>query len=138
MLVASFSSLPAMAESTSALSFTPWVIGPIWSREDAKAIRPYLETAPYVGFMPTTPQNAAGWRIEPPVSEPRANGASYAATHAALPPLLPPGTQSGFAGFLVILNAEFYVEPPMANSSIFVLPSITAPAFSSFCITVAS
>jgi hypothetical protein len=31
---------------------------------------------PYVGFKPTIPQNAAGARIEPPVSVPSANGAS--------------------------------------------------------------
>ena len=33
--------------------------------------------------MPTTPQSAAGWRIEPPVSEPSASGTSPAATAAA-------------------------------------------------------
>ena len=33
---------------------------------------PYRDTAPYVGFTPTTPHSAAGWRIEPPVSEPSA------------------------------------------------------------------
>ena len=32
--------------------------------------------------MPTTPQNAAGWRIEPPVSVPIAAGQSLAATAA--------------------------------------------------------
>ena len=41
--------------------------------------------------MPTTPHSAAGWRIEPPVSEPSASGAKPAATAAALPPLEPPG-----------------------------------------------
>jgi hypothetical protein len=29
-----------------------------------------------VGFTPTMPQTAAGWRIEPPVSVPMASGAS--------------------------------------------------------------
>ena len=37
------------------------------------------------------PESAAGWRIEPPVSVPIPNGAWYAATAAAEPPLLPPG-----------------------------------------------
>ena len=39
-----------------------------------------------MGFSPTHPQNAAGWRIEPPVSLPRAATASPAATAAAEPP----------------------------------------------------
>ena len=39
------------------------------------------------------PVSAAGWRIEPPVSVPIASGAWYAATAAAEPPLLPPGTR---------------------------------------------
>jgi hypothetical protein len=29
-----------------------------------------------VGLVPTMPQTAAGWRIEPPVSVPMASGAS--------------------------------------------------------------
>jgi hypothetical protein len=43
---------------------------------------------------PTTPQSAAGWRIEPPVSEPSASGTKPAATAAAEPPEEPPGTRS--------------------------------------------
>ena len=39
------------------------------------------------------PQNAAGWRIEPPVSVPSAHGARPPATAAAEPPDEPPGTQ---------------------------------------------
>ena len=42
--------------------------------------------------MPTTPHSAAGWRIDPPVSEPSASGANPAATAAADPPDEPPGT----------------------------------------------
>ena len=40
------------------------------------------------------PHRLAGWRIEPPVSVPRASGASQAATAAAEPPLEPPGMRS--------------------------------------------
>jgi len=47
------------------------------------------------------PQNAAGWRIEPPVSEPSAAIHSSAATAAADPPEEPPGTQSTFQGLVV-------------------------------------
>jgi hypothetical protein len=42
--------------------------------------------------MPTTPEKAAGWRIEPPVSVPVAPKATRAATAAAEPPDEPPGT----------------------------------------------
>ncbi len=63
-----------------------------------------LDTSPYVGFNPTIPQNDAGSRIEPPVSEPSAQGTIPAATAAADPPLEPPGTFSKFQGFFVILK----------------------------------
>ena len=49
--------------------------GPPWSSEDAHAISPYRDTVPYVGFTPTVAVSAAGWRIDPPVSDPMASGA---------------------------------------------------------------
>ena len=52
-----------------------------------------------MGFNPTIPQSDAGWRIEPPVSVPIAQGASPAATAAALPPDEPPGTRVLSHGF---------------------------------------
>ena len=88
--------------------------------------------------MPTTPHSAAGWRIEPPVSDPRASGAKPAATAAALPPDDPPGTFVGSCGLRVGPKAEFSVELPMANSSRFVLPMMRAPASFSRRTTVAS
>src|SRR5205085_7910675 len=112
--------------------------GPIWSRLDANATNPYRLTAPYVGFIPTTPHRAAGWRMEPPVSDPRASGAKPAATAAALPPDEPPGTRLGSWGLRVGPNAEFSVELPMANSSRLVLPIGIAPAARSRSTTVAS
>ena len=45
---------------------------------------------PRVGFRPTTPQQEAGMRMEPPVSLPWAMGTMPAATAAAEPPLDPP------------------------------------------------
>src|SRR6185503_3450723 len=84
------------------------------------------------------PQRAAGWRIEPPVSEPSASGTISAATVTAEPPLDPPGMRSSAHGFRVTPNAEFSVDDPMANSSQFVLPTITAPAASRCFTTVAS
>src|SRR2546421_7245167 len=85
-------------------------------------------TAPYVGFIPTIPHSAAGWRIEPPVSVPSAHGASPAATAAALPPEEPPGTRVRSQGLSTAPKAEFSFDEPIANSSWFVLASKAAPA----------
>src|SRR5579884_4205904 len=87
--------------------------------------------------MPTIPQSAAGWRVEPPVSVPIAHGASPAATAAALPPEEPPGTRARSHGFSTGPNPEFSFEEPIANSSWLVLPSSGAPAAVSFSTTVA-
>ena len=74
------------------------------------------------------PQSAEGCLIEPPVSEPSAHGASPAETAAAEPPPEPPGTRSGSQGLRVGPYAEFSVEEPIANSSVFVFPMIGRPA----------
>jgi hypothetical protein len=55
--------------------------------------------------MPTMPVNAAGWRIEPPVSVPVAARHRSAATAAAEPPEDPPGVScrsSTFQGFTTL------------------------------------
>src|SRR5947208_4373541 len=88
---------------------------------------PYRETVPYVGRSPTLPQSAAGCLIEPPVSEPSAQGARPAATAAAEPPPEPPGTRVGSHGLRDGPYAEFSVDEPIANSSVFVLPSTRSP-----------
>ena len=93
---------------------------------------------PYVGRRPTLPQSAAGCLIEPPVSEPSAHGASPAATAAAEPPPEPPGTRVGSHGLRVGPYAEFSVDEPIANSSVFVLPSTRRPCALQRSITVAS
>ena len=49
--------------------------------------------------MPVTPEKAAGSRIDPPVSVPVAAGVRRAATAAAEPPELPPGTAVLSQGF---------------------------------------
>src|SRR5687767_13415938 len=46
---------------------------------------------PRDAFRPKSPQCEAGIRIEPPPSVPWASGKTPAATHAAEPPLDPPG-----------------------------------------------
>src|SRR4051812_5467938 len=75
--------------------------------------------------------------MEPPVSEPRARSAKPAATAAALPPLLPPGTRVVSCGLRVGPKALFSVDEPMATSSRFVLRGGRAPAATSRSTTVA-
>src|SRR3954452_14256453 len=127
-----------MASMASAASCTVVAKGPIWSSDEAKAMRPYRDTRPYEGLKPTTPQSAAGWRIEPPVSDPSASGTIRAATAAADPPLDPPGVRSSAHGFRVGPYAEFSVDDPIANSSQLVLPTMNSPADSIFSTTSAS
>src|SRR5690349_25084144 len=93
---------------------------------------------PYVGLSPTVPVTAPGWRIDPPVSVPRASGAMKAATAAAEPPPEPPGIRSRSHGLRVGPYAECSVEEPIANSSMLVLPRIGRPASLSLRTTVAS
>src|SRR5258708_32450286 len=105
-LVASCSSRPAIAPSSVAASTVVRANEPIWSSDDANATSPYRDTRPYVGVTPTQPQNEAGCRIDPPVSEPSDTTAVPCATTAADPPLEPPGTRSTAPGFLTRPNAE--------------------------------
>src|SRR5579862_5504623 len=88
--------------------------------------------------MPQTPENAAGWRIEPPVSVPVAALTRRAATAAAEPPELPPGTQSRFQGLRTGPKYDDSFDEPMANSSMLVLPIMTMPARASASTTNAS
>ena len=56
----------------------------------------------------------------------------------AEPPPDPPGTRSGSQGLRDGPHAEFSVEDPIANSSVFVLPSSERPAALTLAATVAS
>src|SRR5678815_2513096 len=136
--VESRGSTPAIISVAIAASSTFRAKALMWSSDDANATRPYRLTRPYVGFTPTIPQNAAGCRTEPPVSEPSAMFTIPAATAAAEPPDEPPGTRSVAIGFRVGPNALFSVDEPIANSSMFDLPTMIAPAARSRCVAVAS
>src|SRR5580704_5216416 len=92
---------------------------------------------PYVGFNPTQPHNAAGWRMDPPVSVPSEAMHSSAATAAAEPPDEPPGIRVMSHGLCVGPNAEFSVELPIANSSMLHRPKTIAPAAFNFSMAVA-
>lgn len=74
---------------------------PITSNDDAYAMSPNRETRPYVGFIPTTPQNDAGCLTLPPVSLPKDTAHCPAETAAAEPPDDPPGTRETSQGLAV-------------------------------------
>src|SRR6185295_19893702 len=104
---------------------------------------PQREQRPSVGLIPQIPANAAGWRIEPPVSVPVAPGASRAATAAAEPPDDPPGVSATLLpslrhGLITGPQALVSFDEPIANSSMFSLPSIPAPALRRLADTVLS
>src|SRR6266481_6107207 len=93
--------------------------------------------------MPTVAVNAAGWRIEPPVSLAVAPMQSSAATADAEPPEEPPGTSmvllpSRRQGLATGPKQEVSFDEPIANSSLLSLPSITAPSRQSCEVTVDS
>jgi hypothetical protein len=60
-----------------------------------------------VGLKPTTPQQAAGIRIEPPLSLPSAASTRFAASAAAEPPLEPPAIRPGARGFGTVPKCGF-------------------------------
>ena len=82
--------------------------------------------------------SAAGWRIEPPVSVPVAAGVMRAATAVADPPEEPPGTRVVSQGLRTGPKCEVSLDEPIANSSMLVLPSSTAPAAAKRSMTCAS
>src|SRR5688572_17310752 len=88
--------------------------------------------------MPVNPVSAAGWRIEPPVSVPVAAGASRPATAAAEPPDEPPGTFFRSQGFFTGPYQLVSLDEPIANSSMFALPSMTTPDCDNRSTSVAS
>ena len=77
---------------------------------------------------PTTLQNPAGLRSEPPRSLPSAIGTIPVASAAAAPPLLPPHVFVMSYGLRVAPNSALKVCDPAPNSGTFVLPIVMAPA----------
>ena len=72
------------------------------------------------------------------MSVPSDASACPAAIAAAEPPDDPPGTRARSHGLRVIPKAEFSFDEPIANSSQFTLPTMTAPASRRRAVTVAS
>src|SRR5437016_9370799 len=79
---------PAMVLRNSARSDTLRASGP--ETDSGDHVGESLGTRPGDGRNPTTLQNAAGLRSEPPVSLPSAIGTMPQASATAAPPLLPP------------------------------------------------
>jgi len=130
-------SWPFIVLNISFASLAFFVIGPMQSKLILKFRRPHLETLPYVGFRPVTPQWEAGFLIEPPVSEPSVKSARSAATAEAGPEDEPPGISFGLVGFLHGPKAEVSPEAPHANSSMFSIPKSIASSASSLFTVVA-
>src|SRR4051794_7164046 len=84
------------------------------------------------------PHQAAGPRIEPPVSEPIAPMHRPAATAAPEPEDEPDGSRAGSQGLRAGGHGRSNEEPPMANSQVASLPRTTAPASRSSRTVVAS
>src|SRR6185369_13542090 len=87
-----------------------------------------LDVRPRDGLSPTTPHQAAGSRIEPPMSLACAAGTSPAATAAAAPPLDPAVERLVSHGFLHAPKAIGWVVGWQPNSGSAVLPIVTTPA----------
>jgi len=100
-LYGSAGSCPAMTSSRATVSSTVRPSGPVWSSVELSALTPLRLTRPNVGLWPVTPHNAAGMRIEPPVSVPRPAATTPAAMAAPVPPLEPPGMRSSDHGLRV-------------------------------------
>ena len=92
---------PPSTSSSSSASATVRVSGPT----EISVFQPGPDgscgTSPKVGLCPTSPQNAAGMRIEPPPSPPSETGPAQAAAAAAAPPEEPPAVRVRSCGLAV-------------------------------------
>src|SRR6516164_5994213 len=121
---------PSIARYNSAASSTERAIGPGVSRVGLSGKIPYVLTRPIVVLRPLSPHQDAGNRTEPPVSVPIAQGAKPAATATPEPLLDPPGVCAvlGFQGFHGVPRYWLVPQPPIANSTVCVLPITISPA----------
>ncbi len=94
----SIGSNAAWAESSRQVSSTVRPIGPSVGIMFQPWPRRSVGTRPGEGRNPTTPQNAAGMRREPPPSEPVQIGSMPVASATADPPEEPPGVRCGSKG----------------------------------------
>src|SRR5580692_93773 len=128
----SISRMPSSTAATSAPS------GPTVSRDGASGYTPCTGTRPQVVLRPTTPQQAAGIRTEPPVSVPSATSASPVATATAEPLDDPPGRRRGSSGFTGVPDQVFVPTADQHSSVRFALPTMAAPERRAAATTAAS
>ena len=86
-------------------------------------------------MIPANPHSAAGPRIEPPVSDPVPPSTMPEATAAPVPEDDPAVKYSGFHGLRAGGQGRSKDGPPMANSCVASLPSMTVPASAQSCTT---
>ncbi len=111
----------------SAMSATVRPIGPVigWSVRGSGFTSWGMD--PVVGRKPTTALKAAGFRSEPPRSEPSAMESEPQASPTAAPPLDPPALRVGSHGLRVSPRTGLKVWEPFPNSGVLVLPTGTTP-----------
>src|SRR5215467_10696438 len=131
-------SSPAITVSAAAHAATLFAICPTESSVYDSGNAPSVGTRDLVGLYPTTPQNAAGMRVEPPVSVPIAISHMPSAVATAPPDVEPPGTRARSNGLPGVPKCGLAPTPEKANSLMLVLATITAPAARSRWITGAS
>ena len=118
-----------MASSSIAASATVRAIGPGTARPASLSTPEPAGTSPRDGFSPTRPHAAAGIRIDPPPSDPGANGSSPAATATAAPPLDPPAPSAVSYGLRAGgATSGLGVARAARTPGVFVLPRLTPPA----------
>ena len=98
-----------MACMNSAISLTVRAIGPFVAIGIHRLELGTVGTRPPEGRKPTTLQNDAGFRNDPPRSEPSAIGSIRAASATAAPPLLPPQVLEVSYGLDVTPNTSLNV-----------------------------
>ena len=118
---------PVRMEKTSRASATLRVIAPRESNVVGSGWSCGMRSGD--GRRPTTPQQLAGIRIEPPRSSAVATVARPAATAVPLPPLEPPGVWPSRQGFWVGPKSGLTVPTDATSSGVLVLPNTAAPAW---------
>src|SRR5438270_1858963 len=109
--------------SASAVSATVQVRNPSVASAAADGTSGATEIRPRLGLSPTSPQQEAGIRIEPPPSLPCPNATIPAATAAALPPEEPPAVRERSQGLCVGPKRSGSVVGSSPNSGVLVLPT---------------
>eukprot|EP01022_Parablepharisma_sp_SALTPOND_P021553 TRINITY_DN427_c1_g3_i1.p1 TRINITY_DN427_c1_g3~~TRINITY_DN427_c1_g3_i1.p1 ORF type:complete len:1404 (-),score=404.80 TRINITY_DN427_c1_g3_i1:6090-10301(-) len=111
--------------------------GPTQSSELYCGQAPARLTRPNVGLKPTTPQQAAGRRIEPPVSLPMDRSTRLAPTAEAEPLEDPPVMRAGSCGFTAVPFQSLMPVMPQASSCMLARAVICQPSCSSLVTTSA-